>query len=225
MEFLVDTANLDDIKKYNEMIPLSGVTSNPSIVKKEGNIDFFKHMNKIREIIGEKKSLHIQVVATDYEGILADAKRIVEEVDKNVYIKIPVDADGIKAIKTLKSEGYNITGTAIYTKFQAYLAIAAEADYLAPYYNRCENLNIDPQDLISEAAKEIERTGSKSKILGASFKNITQVNNTLEMGAQAATMSCDIIESALSMPSIAKAVNDFNSDWQAIYGDVTISEL
>lgn len=225
MEFLIDTANLEEIEKFNEMIPLSGVTSNPSIVKKEGKIDFFQHMQTIRDIIGKEKSLHIQVVATDYEGILKDAARIVAEIDKDVYIKVPVDAEGLRAIKTLKSTGYNVTATAIYTKFQAYLAIAAGVDYLAPYYNRCENLNINPDVLIHEAVKEIQRTGSSTKVLGASYKNVTQVNRSLEMGAQAATMSVDIIESALSMPSIAKAVKDFNADWQSIFGDVTVSEL
>ncbi|WP_075979971.1 fructose-6-phosphate aldolase [Bacillus massilinigeriensis] len=226
MEFLLDTANLNEIKKYSEIVPLAGVTSNPSIVKKEGNIDFFKHMKEIRSIIGQECSLHVQVVAQDFEGMMKDAQTILENIDKDVYIKVPTNAEGLKVIQALKKQGVNVTATAIYTKFQAYLAIAAGADYIAPYFNRMENLNIDPREAITAMAKEIERTNSSTKILAASFKNVSQVNTACECGAQAATMGVDVIKSALSMPSIQKAVDDFTSDWEAIYGvDTKISDL
>ncbi len=226
MEFLLDTANLEDIKHYAEIVPIAGVTSNPSIVKKEGNVDFFAHMKTIRDIIGQDKSLHVQVVATDYEGILKDAEAILEKIDKDVFVKVPVSSEGLKAIKTLKARGVNVTATAIYTKFQAYLAIAAGADYLAPYFNRMENLNIDAEEVIREVAKEIERTNSHSKILAASFKNVGQVNTALEAGAQASTMGVDIIKQAFAMPSISKALSDFTADWESVHGkNVTIADL
>lgn len=217
MEFLLDTINLADIKKYEEAIPLAGVTSNPSIVKNEGKIDFFDHMKKIRSIIGTEKSLHIQVVATDYLGMIKDAERIIEEIDSEVYIKVPMSEEGLKVIKELKKRGMNVTATAIYSKFQGYLAIAAGADYLAPYYNRMENLNIDSKKAIQEMAKEITRTNSHSKILAASFKNVSQVTGALEAGSHAATMGCDILKQAFAMPSIGKAVVDFTTDWESIY--------
>lgn len=226
MEFMLDTANIEDIKKYDKVIPLAGVTSNPSIVKNEGNIEFFSHMKQIREIIGDDKSLHVQVVATDYEGMLKDAETILEKIDKNVFVKVPVSEEGLKVIKELKKRGVNVTATAIYTKFQAYLAIAAGADYIAPYFNRMENLNIDPREAIAEMAKEISRTNSQTKILAASFKNVGQVNAALENGAQSATMGVDIIKSAFAMPSIEKAVVDFTSDWETSFGEgTTISSL
>ncbi|MGM0123939.1 fructose-6-phosphate aldolase [Enterococcus sp. AZ194] len=226
MEFLLDTANLEDIKRYGEMIPLAGVTSNPSIVKNEGKIDFFQHMKKIREIIGKEKTLHVQVVATDYAGMIRDAETIIDQIDSDVYIKIPTNTQGLKVIKELKRRGFNVTATAIYTKFQAYLAMAAGVDYLAPYFNRMENLNIDPKEAIEQIAKEILRTNSSSKILAASFKNVAQVNTALEAGAHAATMGCDIIKQAFDMPSIEKAVVDFTADWESIYGEGhTIHEL
>lgn len=226
MEFMLDTANIEDIKKYEKIIPLAGVTSNPSIVKNEGNIEFFSHMKQIREIIGDDKSLHVQVVATDYEGMLKDAETILAKIDKNVFVKVPVSEEGLKVIKELKKRGVNVTATAIYTKFQAYLAIAAGADYIAPYFNRMENLNIDPREAIAEMAKEISRTNSKTKILAASFKNVGQVNAALENGAQSATMGVDIIKSAFAMPSIEKAVVDFTSDWETSFGEgTTISSL
>ena len=226
MEFMLDTVNIADIKKFEKIIPLAGVTSNPSIVKNEGNIEFFSHMKQIRQIIGDDKSLHVQVVATDYEGMLKDAETILAKIDKNVFVKVPVSEEGLKVIKELKKRGVNVTATAIYTKFQAYLAIAAGADYIAPYFNRMENLNIDPREAIAEMAKEISRTNSQTKILAASFKNVGQVNAALEHGANSATMGVDIIKSAFAMPSIEKAVVDFTSDWELSFGEgTTIASL
>ena len=219
MEILLDTVNLEDIKKYEAIIPLAGVTSNPSIMKNEGKIDFFDHMKKIRRIIGKECSLHVQVVATDYDGMIKDAETIIKKIDSEVYIKVPTNEAGIRVIKELKKQGMNVTATAIYTKFQAYLAIAVGADYLAPYFNRMENLNINAKVAIQEIATEINRTNSSSKILAASFKNVAQVNTALESGAQAVTMGCDILSQAFGIPSVDKAVTDFTSDWETIFGE------
>ena len=205
MEFLLDTLNLEAIKKWHHILPLAGVTSNPTIAKKEGDIHFFQRIRDVREIIGREASLHVQVVAKDYQGILDDAAKIRQETDDDIYIKVPVTPDGLAAIKTLKAEGYNITAT----------AISAGADYLAPYFNRMENLDIDATQVIKELAQAIERTGSSSKILAASFKNASQVTKALSQGAQSITAGPDIFESVFAMPSIAKAVNDFADDWKA----------
>ena len=218
MEFMLDTLNLDEIKKWARVLPLAGVTSNPTIAKKEGNIDFFDRIHKVREIIGGSPSIHVQVVAKDYEGILKDAAEIREQCDENTYIKVPVTPEGLAAIKVLKAEGYKITATAIYTVFQGLLAIEAGADYLAPYYNRMENLNIDSAQVISQLASAIERNHSSSKILAASFKNVAQVNRAFKEGTQAITAGADVFEAAFAMPSISKAVNDFAADWSFIHG-------
>lgn len=219
MEFMLDTANIAAIEKYNKIIPLAGVTSNPSIIKKEGKIEFFTHMRKIRKIIGDKASLHVQVIAEDYEGILKDAKAILENIDKDVYIKIPVTLEGLKAIKTLKGEGVKITATAIYTQFQGFSAIAAGADYIAPYFNRMENMSINPREIIANFSKIIQQNNSKTKVLAASFKNVGQVNDAYMCGAESATMGIDILEQAFAMPAIQKAVDDFTSDWELIFGE------
>ena len=217
MEFMLDTLNLEEIKKWSEVLPLAGVTSNPTIAKKEGKIDFFEQIRTVREIIGEGPSIHVQVVAKDYEGILKDATEIRKKCDDAVYIKVPVTPAGLAAIKTLKAEGYKITATAIYTTFQGLLAIEAGADYLAPYYNRMENLNIDSDAVISQLAQAIEREHSASKILAASFKNVSQINSAFADGAQAITAGPDIFAAAFAMPSISKAVDDFAADWSAIH--------
>ena len=222
MEFMLDTLNINEIKKWARVLPLAGVTSNPTIAKKEGEIDFFKRIHEVREIIGEAPSIHVQVVAKDYDGILKDAAKIRQECGGNVFIKVPVTPEGLAAIKTLKSEGYKITATAIYTVFQGLLAIEAGADYLAPYYNRMENLNIDSAQVIAQLAEAIEKNHSSSKILAASFKNVAQVNRAFKEGTQAITAGADVFEAAFGMPSIAKAVDDFEADWSAVHQKNTI---
>ena len=133
MEFIIDTVNLEDIKEAVEYMPIVGVTSNPSIVKKTSPKDFFKHMKEVRKIIGKERSLHIQVISKECNEIVKEAHRILEEIDDQVYIKVPVSYEGIKAIKKLKAEGVNVTATAVYDLMQAYMALAAGADYIAPY--------------------------------------------------------------------------------------------
>jgi TalC/MipB family fructose-6-phosphate aldolase len=225
MEYMLDTANINDIKKYNEFFPITGITSNPSIIKLEGKIDFFNHFKEIREIIGLEKSLHIQVIAEDYKGIMEEANIILENVDKAVYIKIPVTAEGLKAIKALKVQGIGVTATAIYTKAQGFLAMEAGADFIAPYFNRMENMDIDPREVITAFAEMIDKYEYKTKILAASFKNMGQVNDAFLCGAQTATMAVSILNDALKMPAIKKAVDDFSLDWKGIFGDKSITDL
>ena len=143
MELMFDNANLETLAKYAEIYPYCGVTSNPSIIKEEGKIDFFNHFRKIREIIGMNRSLHIQVVSTTAEEIIKEAEKIVEKIDKEVYIKIPVTEEGLKAIRQLKKRGFKITATAIYTRIQGMIAVAAGVDYLAPYFNRIKSRDAD----------------------------------------------------------------------------------
>lgn len=225
MEYLLDTANLKDIKLYQEYFPITGVTSNPSIIKKEGKVDFFAHMKEIRSLIGAEKSLHIQVTSKDVEGMMQDAKAILQKVDTKVFVKVPVTLEGMKVIKILKKQGVNVTATAIYTKQQGFLAMAAGADFIAPYYNRMENSCIEPQGVIASFAAMIDRYGYPTKILAASFKNAGQVDQAFLAGAQAATMDPNILVDALKMPSILKAVNDFSDDWIEIFGEKMISDI
>lgn len=222
MEFMLDTLNLEEIKKWAAILPLAGVTSNPSIAKKEGQIDFFEQMKKVRAIIGEGPSLHAQVVAEDVEGIIKDAHKLRDTLGGNLYIKILVSPEGLTAIKQLKKEGFQITATAIYTVFQGLLAIEAGADYLAPYYNRMENLNTDPVEVINQLAQAIEHKQATAKILAASFKNVSQMTKALAAGAQAVTAGADIFAAGFANPSIQKAVDDFAADWESTQGRSTI---
>lgn len=222
MELMLDTINLEEIKKYNECLILAGVTSNPTIVKKEGNVEFFKHMKAIREIIGFEKSLHVQVVGTNCEDIITDAKKIVTEIDSEVYIKVPTTTEGLKAMKKLKAEGIHVTATAIYSIFQGLMAINVGADYIAPYYNRMENMGLDSVEVLSTLQNEINKEKSSTKILGASFKNSLQVSEALKTGAEAVTIGCDIIVGALDTAAVKQAVIDFNQDWTSLYNSDSI---
>lgn len=226
MEFIVDTVNLEEIKDAVEHMPIVGVTSNPSIVKQTSPENFFEHMRKIREIIGMERSLHIQVISKDCDTMVKEAHRILEEIDDQVYIKIPVSYEGIKAIKVLKAEGVKVTATAVYDLMQAYMALAAEADYIAPYVNRIGNLGADPMDLISNLSDRIAVDGYNTKIVAASFKGVQQVRDSFNFGAHAITAPVAILKQIFANPNIEKAVDDFNKDWYAMYGEnVGICEL
>jgi len=219
MEIVLDTANIEEIKRYNEILNLSGVTTNPSICKKENIEDFFDHMKEIRRIIGLDKIFHIQVVAADYHGMLKDAETILEKIDDQVFIKVPTTTVGLKVMKELKNRKINVTATGIYTKMQAYLAMNVNADYLAPYYNRMENHNINPLEAITQIEKMIIKSKSTTKILAASFKNVNQVTSAFECGAHAVTLGSGILDTALNLPAIEKAVDDFTYDWENLYGE------
>ena len=219
MEFIIDTENLEEIKEAVEYLPIVGVTSNPSIVKKTNPQDFFKHMKEIRKIIGQERSLHIQVISKDCDTIIKETHRILKEIDDKIYIKVPVSYEGIKAIKLLKEEGINVTATAVYDLMQAYMALEAKADYIAPYVNRIGNLGADPFELINELSNRVIMDGYESKIVAASFKGVQQVKDALNNGAQAVTVPVEVLKQIFANPNIEKAVNDFNQDWYSMYGD------
>ncbi len=225
MEFIIDTINLEEIKDAIEYLPLVGVTSNPSIVKKVSPANFYDHMREIRKIIGKKRSVHIQVIATDYEGILAEAKNIHKAIDKDVYIKVPVNKVGLKAIKALKAEGYKVTATAVYDLMQAYLALEAGADYIAPYVNRMSNLGTDPYGLIDNVSYRIATDNYDCKVVAASFKNLQQIKDAFNAGANSITASYDLLMAVFNNPNIDKAVKDFNTDWKAMYGDKSLNDV
>lgn len=224
MEFFLDTVNLEEITHYQKVLPLAGVTSNPTILKAAGNIDFFTHLQAVKERIGEA-SLHVQVVGESVDEMILDAETIINKLGNDVYIKIPVNENGLEAIKRLKEREFNLTATAIYTELQGFLAIGAGVDYLAPYYNRMENINVDAPTVIESLAQAIRTTQAQSKILAASFKNTAQMNRAIRAGAHALTADPDIYRQGLAMPSIQKAVTDFHNDWVETFESPSIQGL
>lgn len=225
MELLFDTANIGEIKNFSQYYPITGVTSNPSIIKAEGKIEFFRHLREIRSIIGAERTLHVQVLEPTAEGMLAEADCILKNVDDRVYIKIPTTEEGLKAMMILKSRGISVTATAIYTKIQGFAAIMAGVDFIAPYCNRMDNLDVDFEDCIMAYRQMIDENHSKCKILAASFKNIAQVNKAFLAGAQAATVQPSMLHSCFETAAVDKAVTDFQTDWESVQGTVSIADL
>lgn len=225
MKYLIDSANLDEIRALSEYLPIAGVTSNPSIVKKEGSVPFFAHMREIRSIIGNLRSLHIQVTATDYDGMMRDAEAVFRHVDEKVFIKVPVDFEGVKVIKALRRQGANVTATAVYGMDQAFMALEAGADCIAPYYNRMEALGVDAASVIGNIAGIIAHYGYETEILAASFKQPAQIDRAILAGAHSVTVAPDVLRGIFAKQVVADAVQAFSDDWTGLYGGKTLAEL
>ena len=225
MQYMLDTINKKEISAAIACMPIVGVTSNPTIIKKEGKIDFYPYFRELREIIGSERSLHVQVTAPDADGMMREAEAVLEKIDAKVFLKVPVNEAGLTAIRRMKKAGYKVTATAISSKTQAFMAIEEGADYLAMYYNRMENMDIDPDEVFSAVADMIDLYGYESQILGASFKNIGQVNRAFEDGAHAVTVAPSILFDALRLPAISKNVSAFAADWTELFGDKSLADL
>ena len=225
MKYLIDSANLDEIRALSEYLPIAGVTSNPSIVKKEGSVPFFAHMREIRSIIGKLRPLHIQVTATDYDGMMRDAEAVFRHVDEKVFIKVPVDFEGVKVIKALRRQGANVTATAVYGMDQAFMALEAGADCIAPYYNRMEVLGVDAASVIGNIAGIIAHYGYETEILAASFKQPAQIDRAILAGAHSVTVAPDVLRGIFAKQVVADAVQAFSDDWTGLYGGKTLAEL
>ena len=217
MELLLDTANIGKIRRAMEFYPVAGVTTNPSILRKEGDVPFWSLLEEIKELIGPERSLHVQTISSEADGIIREAVLIAERLGMETYMKIPADREGLKAIKELAAEGFRITATAIYTELQGVLAAMAGASYLAVYYNRMENSSINADDVI----KGLRRCTSEYsvRILGASYRNAAQILSSFHSGAHAVTADPDIIDQAMYSPLVSGAIESFRDDWYSIHGE------
>lgn len=225
MELMLDSINAEEITNALEYYPIKGITSNPTIIKKEGKIDFFTHFKKIQELLEDKASLHIQTTQTTCDKIVEEAKYLTSRLGREVFIKIPVTKEGLKAINILSSEHYHITATAIYSSIQGILALLVGAEYLALYYNRMENAGIDASSVVKDIKNAIVSNNSNAKILGASFKNTAQVVSAISSGAHSVTVPYSILEGFLANPLIETAETNFIKDWKALYSDETILDF
>ena len=207
MKLIVDHADLDQIKEMFEYFPVSGVTTNPTIITRTGK-DPYEVLKSIREFIGPDAELHAQVISSDAEGMMAEAKVMRETVGGNFYVKIPTT-----------KEGFKVTATAVYTSIQAYLAAEAGADYVAPYLNRIDNLGYDGIQTACDIHDIFENNGYQTKVLAASFKNTQQVLELAKYGVGAATVAPDVIRNFVNNVAVDSAVDAFVKDFNATYGD------
>ena len=225
MQYLIDSANIEAIRKCCEFYPVAGVTTNPTIISREKNEDFKKIICTIRDIIGPDRMLHVQTTSGDCDMIVEEAKALRELVGENFYIKIPITKEGLKATSICKKNGINVTVTAIFTQPQAFLAANSGADYVAPYINRLDNIVSDGVHVVEEIVKMFRNYNMKTQILAASFKNVEQVHKVAMTGAGAATINPDLFDMLIYHPLTYYAIDDFAKDWEMIYKDKTIMDL
>lgn len=218
MIYMLDTANLEAIRKANDLYPLSGVTTNPTIIAKE-NRSFLSILTDIRDIIGEEKMLHVQVLGKTSEEMIKEAEYLKEKIGGNLYIKIPVIPEGIKAMKILKKNGAKITATAIFTAQQALMASVSGADFVAPYVNRIDNISGNGVEVVKEIVDQIKMYKLNTKVLAASFKNVQQVHEVSKVGGQSITVNPEIMDKMLEHPLTDWSVGEFIKDWEKVYGE------
>ena len=226
MRIILDTANLKDIAYFNTYYPIEGVTTNPTILSKEGG-DVLKLLKDIRAIIGEEKELHVQVTETEYKKMVAEAKALVAYLGnkKNTFIKIPATDVGLRATKTLSDEGYGITVTAVLTATQALLAANSGAAYVAPYVSRLENILADGVGTVEDIAIMFANNGTKCQILAASFKTAKEVLDVATVGCHTATVGSEVMAKLLAHPTTDTSIAGFAADWKKAFGDTTLLTL
>lgn len=224
MIYILDTADIDAIKHCNEFYPLAGVTTNPSIISKE-NTDFWKLVKKIRNIIGEEKMLHVQTVQTKADKIVEEAKLMKKELGGELFVKIPIGEEGLKATMELKKLGIGVTMTAIFTPAQALIAAKAGASFVAPYVNRLDNIIGDGTEVVAQIVELFDNYNLDCKVLAASFKNAEQVHKCALYGCHSVTVSADIMKTLISHPMTDAAIVGFEKDWKRVYGDKTILDF
>jgi len=217
MQYLLDTANIRAIEKAAEVFPLAGVTTNPSIIA-QSKRDFFAILRDIRGIIGNRM-LHAQVLGTTYEDILRDAETLQEKIGGNLYIKVPVSAEGYKAMPKLKQMGMKVTATAIYTPGQALLAANNGVDFTAPYLNRIDNISGMGVTVVKMIVNLFRINNLPTQVLAASFKNVQQINDVSLAGCHAITINPDLLWNLAEHPLTDMSIAQFQHDWTGVYGD------
>ena len=220
MEFILDTADVQEIKNLNELLTVAGVTTNPTIITKSGK-DFQTTVKEIIEVLDEEQTLFIQAISATCEEIVEEAKYIDSLRKKNIYVKIPVTHEGLKAIKECKKLGIGVLATAIYTADQAFMAAMNGADYLAPYVNRMENYG-DGIKEVKDLIEMLRVNGLNSKVVAASFKNKKQVHELIVAGIQAVTVPVDVAYAMINHPGTEIAVGEFTENWNKAFGRRTL---
>ena len=217
MKFLIDDANIERIRELYKYYPIDGVTTNPSILAKYGKPPY-EALLTIREFIGNKAELHVQVVSTTAEDMVEEGRKIERILGNNTYIKIPTVPEGLRAMQILRSDGYHVTATAIYTPMQAYLAAKAGAEYAAPYVNRIDNLGGDGVSSTKKMHDIYTHCQMPTQILAAGFKNSQQVQELCEYGISCLTIASDVIENLIKNANVTAAVGDFLADFESLCG-------
>ena len=210
MKFFIDTANIDEIKKANELGMVDGVTTNPSLVAKEGRE--FKGL--IKEICGIVDGpVSAEVVSTDAEGMVKEARELAKLAD-NIVVKIPMLEEGLKAVKILAQEGINTNVTLCFSAIQALMAAKAGAAYISPFVGRLDDIGHIGMELVEEIITIYDNYGFETEVIVASVRNPIHVLDAALMGADIATIPFKVIQQLTKHPLTDIGVEKFLADWK-----------
>jgi len=212
MKFFIDTANIDEIKEAAALGVLDGVTTNPSLVSKEGK-DFRKLLDEILKIVDGPVSA--EVISTDYDGILKEGRDLAK-IHKNIVVKIPLIKEGLKACKTLTSEGIKVNVTLCFSPNQAILAAKAGATYVSPFVGRLDDISTSGMDLISQIVQIYRNYNYKTQVLVASVRHPLHVVESALIGADVCTIPFDVIKKMFNHPLTDIGLEKFLSDWKKL---------
>ena len=209
MKFFIDTANIEEIKEAEAMGFLDGVTTNPSLVAKEGR-DFKELLNEILKVVDGPISA--EVVALDYDGMMKEAKELAA-IHKNIVVKIPLTKEGIKAVKSLSDIGIKTNVTLCFSASQALLAAKAGATYISPFVGRLDDISAVGMDLIEQIAQIYDNYDYQTEIIVARIRSPLHIVESAMIGADIATVPFKVIEQLFKHPLTDNGIDKFLSDW------------
>ena len=217
MRFFVDTANVEDIKKANDMGVICGVTTNPSLIAKEGR-NFNEVIAEIASIVDGPISGEVKATTVDAEGMIAEGREIAK-IHPYMVVKIPMTVEGLKAVKVLNSEGIKTNVTLVFSANQALLAARAGATYVSPFLGRLDDISQPGIDLIRQIAEIFEVAGLDTQIIAASIRNPIHVTDCALAGADIATVPYKVIEQMTKHPLTDQGIEKFQKDYKAVFGE------
>jgi len=217
MRFFIDTANVEDIKKANDMGVICGVTTNPSLIAKEGR-DFKEVIKEITSIVDGPISGEVKATTSDAEGMISEGREIAA-IHPNMIVKIPMTEEGLKAVKVLSSEGIKTNVTLIFSVSQALLAARAGATYVSPFLGRLDDISAPGIDLVRRIAKIFKIHEIKTEIISASVRNPIHVIDCAEAGADIATVPYSVIKQMINHPLTEQGIEKFKKDYKAVFGE------
>ena len=216
MRFFVDTANVSDIKKANDMGVICGVTTNPSLIAKEGRI-FEEVIAEIASIVDGPISGEVKATTTKAEDMILEGREIAK-IHKNMVVKIPMTVEGLKAVKVLALEGIKTNVTLIFNATQALLAARAGASYVSPFVGRLDDIATPGIQLVQAIAEIFRVHGIKTEIISASVRNPVHVIDCALAGADIATVPYSVIEQMIKHPLTDQGIEKFQADYKAAFG-------
>ena len=217
MRFFIDTAKVEDIKAANDMGIICGVTTNPSLIAKEGR-DFNEVIKEITEIVDGPISGEVKATTTDAEGMIKEGREIAA-IHPNMVVKIPMTAEGLKAVKVLSAEGIKTNVTLIFTANQALLAARAGATYVSPFLGRLDDISVRGTDLIREIADIFAVAGIETEIICASVRNPMHVTDCALAGGDIATVPFGVLMKMIDHPLTDISIEKFKKDYIAVFGE------